>query len=81
MKADELHVAVDQVRVNRLGEDVGRVLLPRPLQKGKVPRANALLHPHLGYCEVSDSADPGASANPNCRAALGANLKGSSKPK
>eukprot|EP00969_Alexandrium_andersonii_P096433 4257612-Alexandrium_andersonii.AAC.1 len=81
MQVDELHVAVDQIRVNRLGEDVDRVLLPRPLQKGEIPRANELLHPQLGYRKVPDVVNPGAPADPNCRAAVGANFKGGSKPK
>eukprot|EP00969_Alexandrium_andersonii_P304758 13471363-Alexandrium_andersonii.AAC.1 len=32
-QAGELQAAVDQVSANRLGEDVRRVLLPRPLQE------------------------------------------------
>eukprot|EP00969_Alexandrium_andersonii_P004039 175478-Alexandrium_andersonii.AAC.1 len=59
----------DRVSINRLGEDVGQVLLSRPLQERKVPRADALLHPLLGNCEVPDSADSGAPADSNCRAA------------
>eukprot|EP00969_Alexandrium_andersonii_P170003 7516334-Alexandrium_andersonii.AAC.1 len=58
-QVDELHVAVDHVRVN----------------------VNALLHPQLGDRKAPDAANPGAPANPNCRAAVGANFKGGSKTK
>eukprot|EP00969_Alexandrium_andersonii_P000230 10497-Alexandrium_andersonii.AAC.1 len=54
-------MAVDQVRVDRLGEDVRRVLFAGPLQKSEVSRAYALLHPQLTDCEVPNS--------PNARAA------------
>eukprot|EP00969_Alexandrium_andersonii_P093235 4116892-Alexandrium_andersonii.AAC.1 len=39
------------------------------------------MHPQLGECEVPGPTDPGAPANSDCRAAVGANLEGSSKPK
>eukprot|EP00969_Alexandrium_andersonii_P042029 1843910-Alexandrium_andersonii.AAC.1 len=46
----ELQAAVDQVEVGRLGEGVGGVLLPRPLQQDKVAGPHALLRPKLGHC-------------------------------
>eukprot|EP00969_Alexandrium_andersonii_P236443 10438784-Alexandrium_andersonii.AAC.1 len=69
MQVDELQVAVDQVSVNRLGEGVRRVLLPRPLQEREVPRPDSLLYQQLGDGKVPDSADSGAPANSDCRAA------------
>eukprot|EP00969_Alexandrium_andersonii_P022194 971145-Alexandrium_andersonii.AAC.1 len=50
-QVDELQVAVDQVRVDRLGEDVCRFLLAGPVQQDEVSRAYALLHPQLADCE------------------------------
>eukprot|EP00969_Alexandrium_andersonii_P352554 15437935-Alexandrium_andersonii.AAC.1 len=70
-------MAVDQVRVDRLGEDVGRVLLAGPFQKGGVPRADALLHPQLTDCEVPDSPYARAAADSDGRATISADLKGS----
>eukprot|EP00969_Alexandrium_andersonii_P326959 14448740-Alexandrium_andersonii.AAC.1 len=48
---DELQMAVGQVRVDRPGEDVCRVLLAGPVEKGEVSRAHALLRPLLTNCE------------------------------
>eukprot|EP00969_Alexandrium_andersonii_P368959 15474059-Alexandrium_andersonii.AAC.1 len=68
-------MAVHQIRINRLGENVCRVLLPRPLQKREAPRPDPLLRPQLGDGEAPDATDPNAPANSERRAAVGADLK------
>eukprot|EP00969_Alexandrium_andersonii_P004391 189207-Alexandrium_andersonii.AAC.1 len=56
-------MAVNQVCVHRLCEDVRWVLLARPFQHGEIPGAHALLHPQLTRCEVPDSPDASAAAD------------------
>eukprot|EP00969_Alexandrium_andersonii_P031658 1383404-Alexandrium_andersonii.AAC.1 len=73
-------MAVDQVHVHRLREDVRRVFLAGPLHQGEVSRAHALLHPQLARCEVPDSPDARAAADTDGRAAVCADLQGGREP-
>eukprot|EP00969_Alexandrium_andersonii_P162885 7200495-Alexandrium_andersonii.AAC.1 len=72
-------MAVNQVSVNCLGQDVGRVLPSRPLQECEVSGADALLHPQLGYCKVPNPTGSSARANSDRRATVGTNFKGGSE--
>eukprot|EP00969_Alexandrium_andersonii_P165097 7297209-Alexandrium_andersonii.AAC.1 len=56
-------MAVDQVHIRRLREDVGGVPLAGPLQQGEVPGARALLHPQLAHCKASGPPNAGAAAD------------------
>eukprot|EP00969_Alexandrium_andersonii_P361220 15457072-Alexandrium_andersonii.AAC.1 len=63
MQIHNMQVAVDQVRVHRLGVDVGGVLLAGPLQQGEVTGAHALLHPKLARRKVTNPPNAGAAAD------------------
>eukprot|EP00969_Alexandrium_andersonii_P184538 8152571-Alexandrium_andersonii.AAC.1 len=80
MQVDELHMAVDEVRIDRLLEDVRGILLPGPLDERKVPGTDALLHPELGHRKMSDASNLGTTANADRRAATSADLEGSNEP-
>eukprot|EP00969_Alexandrium_andersonii_P303055 13396074-Alexandrium_andersonii.AAC.1 len=73
-------MAVDQISVHRLREDVCRVLVAGPFQQGEISGAHTLLRPQLPHCEVPDPPSAGATADANSCAAIGADLKGVRKP-
>eukprot|EP00969_Alexandrium_andersonii_P259730 11483607-Alexandrium_andersonii.AAC.1 len=63
-------MAVDQINIHRLCEDVRRVPLTGPFQQGEVSGTRTFLRPQLSHCEAPDTADA------NSHAAIGAGLKG-----
>ena len=64
-------MAVQQLAVHRLGQDVGRVLRSWVLQELEVPRPDPLLHPELSGGQVPDAADASAPADADGGAAVG----------
>eukprot|EP00969_Alexandrium_andersonii_P234130 10337652-Alexandrium_andersonii.AAC.1 len=76
MQVHERQMAVNQVSIHRLREDVRRIPFAGPFQQGEIPGANAPLRPHLAHCEAPDSPNAGPAADTNGRATVCANLKG-----
>eukprot|EP00969_Alexandrium_andersonii_P215897 9536532-Alexandrium_andersonii.AAC.1 len=61
-------MAVYQVSVDRLSDDVGWVLLAGPFQECEVPGPDSLLDPKLGNRQMANPADAGATADADRRA-------------
>eukprot|EP00969_Alexandrium_andersonii_P247305 10928731-Alexandrium_andersonii.AAC.1 len=62
-------MAINEVRVDRLGEDVRRILVSGPFYQGKVAGADMLLDPQLADRQMANAPYAHAPADTDGRAA------------
>eukprot|EP00969_Alexandrium_andersonii_P214030 9451583-Alexandrium_andersonii.AAC.1 len=74
-------MAINELGVHCVGEDIRWFLLAKPLEQLKVPGPDTLLHPELPAGQVSDAPGSSAPAKANCRATVGAHLQGGAEAK